>query len=253
MKIPAPRDWIGSVLVLTLVIALWALVTGQGWVNKVFLPHPLDTWVSLQTGLRSGVLLDQMLQTVQRMAYGWLLACLAGTLLGAVIGTSDVARNWLQPMFEFIRPLPASATMPLAISIFGLNSGMVLSVVAFGAMWPVLLSTLHGFANVEPRLREVTSALQLPRHWFVWKIGLPNALPDILAGMRLAMTVSLIVTVVGEMIASQSGLGQAILMAARNYRSSELFAGIALLGFIGFWTNALLAGAEHWLLRWQRL
>jgi ABC-type nitrate/sulfonate/bicarbonate transport system permease component len=77
-------------------------------------------------------------------------------------------------------------------------------------------------------------------------------MPDILSGMRLSMTVSLIVTVVGEMIASQAGLGQAILLAARSFRASELFAGIILLGAIGFLSNALLALVERRLLRWQR-
>jgi len=69
--------------------------------------------------------------------------------------------------------------------------------------------------------------------------------------MRLALTIALIVAVVGEMIASQSGLGQAILLAARAFRASDLFAGIVLLGLIGFASNALLAFAEQRLLRWQ--
>ena len=101
------------------------------------------------------------------------------------------------------------------------------------------------------RLREVAQALQLSPLRFVLKIGLPNAMPDILAGMRLSMTVSLIVAVVGEMIASQSGLGQAILLAARSFHANELFAGIVLLGLIGFACNLLLAQAERRLLRWQ--
>jgi ABC-type nitrate/sulfonate/bicarbonate transport system permease component len=128
---------------------------------------------------------------------------------------------------------------------------MVLAVVAFGAMWPVLLGTIHGFAAVEPRLLEVSRCLQLGRIDFVLKVGLPNALPDILAGMRLSLTVALIVAVVGEMIASQPGLGQAILLAARAFRASDLFAGIVLLGLIGLASNALLALAERRLLRWQ--
>lgn len=247
-----PSSWIGSLAVLAAVIALWWLASHQQWVSKVFLPTPEATVASLQEGLRGGALLEQSWETLRRMVEGWLLACLAGILLGALIGTSAAARAWLQPMLEFIRPLPASAVMPLAISIFGLGPNMVLFVVAFGAMWPVLLATLHGFASVEPRLKEVAGALQLPRQDFIWKIGLPSAMPDILAGMRLSMTVSLIVAVVGEMIASQSGLGQAILMAARSFRASELFAGIVLLSVIGFAANALLAAAERRLLRWQR-
>jgi sulfonate transport system permease protein len=241
----------GSVFVLACAIGLWWLASHQQWISKVFLPTPEATIDSLREGLQAGSLREQTVATVGRMFEGWLLACALGILLGALIGTSERARAWLQPMLEFIRPLPASAVMPLAISIFGLGPGMVLAVVAFGSMWPVLLATLHGFAGVEPRLREVASALQMPRRDFIWKMGLPNALPDILSGMRLAMTVALIVAVVGEMIASQSGLGQAILLAARSFRASELFAGIVLLGLIGFVANALLALAERRLLRWQ--
>jgi ABC-type nitrate/sulfonate/bicarbonate transport system permease component len=251
MKRFDPLAWLPSVLVLAATIALWWLASHQQWVSKVFLPTPEATLSSLREGLAGGALAEQTLQTVGRMIEGWLLACAAGIVLGALIGISAAARAWLQPLLEFIRPLPASAIMPLAISIFGLGANMVLAVVAFGAMWPVLLATLHGFASVEPRLREVAAALQLPALDFVRKVGLPSAMPDILAGMRLSMTVSLIIAVVGEMIASQPGLGQAILLAARSFRASELFAGIVLLGLIGFAANGLLAAAEKWLLRWQ--
>jgi sulfonate transport system permease protein len=246
------RTLAGSTLVFAALIGLWALVSHQGWISRVFLPTPGAMWQSLMEGLRGGELAVQTAQTVQRMAVGWLLASLLGVALGALIGTSVLMRQWVQPTLEFMRPLPASAVLPLAISIFGLSSGMVLFVVAFGSMWPVLLATVHGLANVHPTLREVAAQLQLSRNAYVFKLGLPNALPDILAGMRLSMTVSLIVSVVGEILASQPGLGQAILLAARSFRASELFAGIALLGLIGLVTNALLALAEQRLLRWQR-
>ena len=243
--------WFGSVAVLATLIALWWAASHAGWVSRVFLPTPEATFASLHEGLASGELAAFTQATVLRMLEGWLLASIVGIALGVLIGISPAARAWLQPTLEFVRPLPASALLPLAISIFGLSPGMVLFVVAFGAMWPVLLATVHGFANVEPRLLEVARCLQLGRGAFVWKIGLPNALPDILAGMRLSLTVSLIVAVVGEMIASQAGLGQAILLAARAFRASELFAGIVLLGLIGFSSNALLGFVDRRLLKWQ--
>jgi len=241
-----------SLLVFLAIMALWWLASHQEWVSKVFLPTPEATLASLKEGLSDGALVGNSVDTINRMLLGWLLASLFGIALGAMIGISATARAWLQPTLEFIRPLPASAIMPLAISIFGLNASMVLFVVAFGSMWPVLLATVHGFATVQPRLREVADALQMSRTMFSWKIALPSAMPDILAGMRLSMTVSLIIAVVGEMIASQSGLGQAVLLAARSFRASELFAGVVLLGAIGFAANALLALAERKLLRWQR-
>lgn len=248
----AARDAAASVAVLAAVLLLWWLASHRQWVSKVFLPTPEAALAALAEGLAAGELAAFSAATVWRMVLGWGLASAAGVLLGALIGSSAAARAWLQPTLEFVRPLPASALLPLAIAVFGLSPAMVLSVVAFGAMWPVLLATVHGFASVHVRLAEVAQALQIGRVAFALKIGLPNALPDILAGMRLALTVALIVSVVGEMIASQAGLGQAILLAARAFRASELFAGVMLLGAIGFASNALLALAERRLLQWQR-
>lgn len=242
----------GSLAVLLALVGLWALLAASGWVNRAFLPTPAAALAALWQGLTQGELGGHTLATLLRIGSAWLLASALGIGLGVLIGSSRRARTWLAPTLEFIRPLPASAVMPLAIALFGLSGAMVLAVVAFGAMWPVLLATLHGLARVHDRLREVASSLQLGRVAFVWKIGLPHAMPDILAGMRLAMTVSLIVSVVGEMIASQPGLGQAVLLAARSFQASDLYAGIALLGTLGFASNALLALAQRRLLRWQQ-
>ena len=245
------RDLLSSLAALAGLFGLWWLATHSGWVSRVFVPTPEATLASLAEGLR-GDWLAYTAATLQRMVLGFGLAALLGVVSGVAIGASPMLRAWLGPMLEWMRPLPASAVLPLAISLFGLSGGMVLAVVAFGAMWPVLLATLHGLASVHARLHEVARSLELSRAAFVFKIGLPNALPDILAGLRLALTVALIVSVVGEMIASQNGLGQAVLLAARSFRASELFAGIVLLGALGFVSNALLALAERRLLRWQR-
>ena len=136
-----------SLLVLAALLALWWVASHGQWVSKVFLPTPEATITSLGEGLSGGDLLAYTGNTVLRMVLGWGLACAVGVALGALIGISATARAWIQPTLEFIRPLPASAVMPLAISIFGLSGGMVLAVVAFGAMWPVLLATVHGMVS----------------------------------------------------------------------------------------------------------
>jgi len=247
----SPLRLLESVCVLAMFIALWWIAAIQGWVNSAFLPTPRAVLESLTAGLVHGDLLGSTAATVQRMLVGWGLAALAGIALGALIGMSSIARDWIQPTLEFIRPLPGAAMLPVAIALFGLSPFMVLVVVAFASMWPVLLATVHGFASVQFRLREVASSLEMSTLAFVWKVGLPNAVPDILAGLRLSMTVALIAAVVSEMITAQLGLGQTILLAARSFRANELFAGIVLLGVIGFVSNALLAMAERRLLKWQ--
>ncbi|MET3119204.1 sulfonate transport system permease protein [Undibacterium sp. GrIS 1.8] len=210
------------------------------------------TFLSLQDAWINGDLPELTRGTVTRMFYGWLLASVFGIVLGTLIGVSATMRAWLQPSFEFIRPLPASALVPVAIALFGLSPAMVLFVITFGAIWPVLLGTIHGFASIEPRLNEVSRVLGLSRFAFIVKIGLPNALVDALAGMRISLTISLILAVVGEMLTSQSGLGTAILLAARSFRAADLFAGVLLLGGIGLGSNFLLYLLEQRLLIWKR-
>jgi sulfonate transport system permease protein len=93
--------------------------------------------------------------------------------------------------------------------------------------------------------------LHLSKAAFIWKIGLPNAVPDIVAGMRLSLTVALILSVIGEMLSGQEGLGTAILLAARAFRAPELYAGIAMLGLIGLVSSYGLLLVERRIVRWR--
>jgi sulfonate transport system permease protein len=219
--------------------------------SPVFLPTPARVWLALERGFLGGDLPMKALGTVEHMIGGWIAASIAGVALGALIGSSKTAREYIGPTLEFLRPLPASAVIPVAIAIFGLTSRMALGVIAFGSIWPVLLAAVHGFAAVEPRLIEVERALGLSRWQGVAKISLPSAAPDILAGLRLGLTVSLILAVVCEMIAGLDGLGQWVLLAARAYKSADIFAGVILLGAIGLIANAALSAIEGRLLRWR--
>lgn len=230
-------------------LSLWWLATHSGWVSRAFLPTPEAALQSLWRGLIHGDLARQSLETVLRMTGGWLIGGAMGVALGALIGMSDRARRWSGPTLEFCRPLPASAVLPLGTALFGLSSSMVLGVVALGAMWPVLLATLQGMASVPAALRDVAQGLSLGRGAYLRKIALPHALPDIVAGLQLALAVALIVSVVGEMTVTQNGLGQTIVTAPRAYQSSELMAGILLLSGVGVASNALLGAARRRLLR----
>ena len=243
---------VASILVGLSFLALWQYVAWRGLVSPVFLPGPDKAWAALADGFRSGVLTQRTLATIQRMFFGWVLASIGGVALGMLIGASPTARAYLGPTLEFIRPLPSSALIPIAIAFFGLSKSMVLGVVAFGSVWPMLLATIHGFAATEPRLLEVARILGLSRLQVIFRICLPNAMPDILAAMRLGLTVALILSVVGEILAFQGGLGSHILEASRAFRSPQLFAGVILLGAIGLVSNLILTVIEGRILRWRQ-
>ncbi len=229
----------------------WQMIADAKLISPVFLPGPDRAWAALLRGFHSGILEPKLVGTVQRMIIGWLLASLLGIALGTMIGVSPRARKIFGPTLEFLRPLPSSAIIPLAIALFGLSEGMVLGVIGFGALWPMLLSTVHGFGAVEPRLYEVSRALGMSKLSVIWKIALPSSMPDILAGMRLGLTVSLILAVVGEMLTGRDGLGNWILLAARSFRAPDLYAGVILLGLLGYVSAQALAWVESRLLRWR--
>jgi ABC-type nitrate/sulfonate/bicarbonate transport system permease component len=194
---------------------------------------------------------DPMTSTISRMAWGWFVASVLGVLLGALISSSDVVRRMTHPILEFMRPLPASAIIPVAILAFGLSSTMSTSVIAFGSIWPVLLASVQGFSAVDERLREVASVMRLGTIERFLKVSLPSAMPGILAGARVGLSVALILAVVTEMQASLMGIGQNILMAQRSFKTPDLYAGVVVLGGIGFFTSALIQALENRVLRWR--
>ncbi|MBD8688356.1 MULTISPECIES: ABC transporter permease [unclassified Rhizobium] len=232
-------------------IGIWKLVTDANLITPVFLPSPSDTFASLWAGFFDEDIRHKFFATVMRMFYGWVLASIAGIAIGALVGSSKVAQSYLGPSLEALRPLPASAIIPVAMALFGLSDLMVLSVVAFCALWPMLLSTIHGFRMVEPRLFEVARVFRMSRTEFAFKIALPSAMPDILSGARISLTASLGMAVAGEMLVGVDGIGQFMLAAGRSYRSADMFAGLVMLSMIGMGSALLLGFAERKILRWR--
>ena len=232
-------------------LLLWQLLSVANIISPLFFPSPLRTLTALGNQIVDGQLWASLGSTVSRMALGWLVASIVGIILGALISGSPTARAMLEPTLEFMRPLPASAIIPVAILAFGLSTTMSTAVIAFGSIWPVLLASIQGFGAVSERLGEVGAALEMNRKDCFFKISLPSALPDILAGAKVGLAIALILAVVTEMQASLPGLGQNILMAQRSFKTPDLYAGILMLALIGFITSLALQMLEHRLLKWR--
>lgn len=242
---------VGALVFALALLALWQALASAKVISPLFFPSPGRTLEALWSQISHGQLWDPLTSTVSRMAWGWLVASVLGVLLGALIASSNLVHRMTHPILEFMRPLPASAIIPVAILAFGLSSTMSTSVIAFGSIWPVLLASVQGFSSVDERLREVASVMRFgPVERFL-KVSLPSAMPGILAGARVGLSVALILAVVTEMQASLTGIGQNILMAQRSFKTPDLYAGVVVLGAIGFITSAAIQALENWVLRWR--
>jgi sulfonate transport system permease protein len=244
--------WAGvSIGFFAALLVAWKIAADARLVNPLWFPGPDRSFAKLGEWIATGSLWSPLAQTVWRVFAGWLLAGAVGITLGAAIASSTLARRLLQPSAEFLRPLPASAILPPAILILGFSDAMIVFVVAFGCVWPVLLGAIHGFGALDPRLAEVSRLLNFSPWQRAWKFQLPSALPHIFAGMRVSIAIALIVTVASEMLSSQPGIGYLMLVAARAFRSTDIFAGIIVLGVLGFLINYGTQRLEDRLLRWR--
>lgn len=240
-----------SVAVAVGLLLLWEVASRVGLVKPIFFPAPSAIGAALAEGAMQGTLIADTARTLGRALGGWLVASLIGAALGALIGLSVRADAYLGPTLEALRPLPVASLVPILVAVFGYTEQMVMAIVAFGALWPCLLSTVSGFRAVEPRLFEVARVMQMGRGAVLFRIALPAALPEILAGMRVGLTVALILVVVGEILGSRPGLGYTILLAQRSFQTADLFAGIAVLGLMGFASSAILDVIERRVLHWK--
>ncbi len=245
------KRWPGFLLILVL-LAAWEGASAAHLIDSLTFPRVTvifeSWWRSLVT---QGELTRQLMPSLGRIFMGFALAAIVGVPLGLLMGTISMVYRLLEPITEFIRPIPSSAYIPVAILFLGIGNEMKVFVVFLACMFPILLNTYGGVRGVDPVLIDTGRTFGLSRTRALWQIILPAALPSILTGMRISLGIALIVAVVAEMITGNSGIGYFILDMQRIFRVPEMFAGIFTLGLLGFLINFIFLRLEGYFLRWR--
>jgi ABC-type nitrate/sulfonate/bicarbonate transport system permease component len=232
-------------------VLIWALLTAAGWVDRVLLPSPLEVAKSLLESLRDGSLLRHVAASLLRVIEGFAIALVAAVPLGIAMGISRVVRGILEPLLELLRPIPPIALIPLAILWFGIEELSKVLIIAYGAFFPILLNTMAGFREVDLVHVRAAQALGAKRHHIFRDVVLRSAFPFIVVGARVGMGMAFIVLVAAELIASSAGLGFLISDARYNFRTDQMFLGMAMIGVLGFALNKALLELERRLLKWK--
>jgi ABC-type nitrate/sulfonate/bicarbonate transport system permease component len=190
--------------------------------------------------------------SLQRFAAGFALGAGLGVAVGLLMGSSRRARRTLEPLTEFSRAIPPVAVVPAAIVLFGLGDSMRIAVIAFAVLFPVLVSTVQGVRTVSPEVRDTASMLHVGPVERAFRISLPAALPSIAAGLRIAVSVGLLMVVISEFVPGEGdGLGRYILFQQSQANIPELYGGILFLGLLGYLLNSLFLLAERRVLAWH--
>lgn len=184
---------------------------------------------------------------------GGLAAGLAAALaVGVVLGLLPRVHEAVSPLLEFMRSMPVLALLPLIVALLGLGVTSKVTIIALGAFWPTLLNTVDGVRSTHPQIREVARTYRLRRRDLVLRVVLPAAMPQILVGVRTSVSIAVVVMVGSELFGATEGIGYFVLQAQRTYAIADMWAGLVLLGLVGYVLNLLSAGVEHWLLSWYR-
>jgi NitT/TauT family transport system permease protein len=260
----APSPWperlkaFGLALVVPgLLLVFWHIATTRRWTRLI--PTPYETAEYMVDFVAGGIYNDafsatahiHLLASMSRVYGGFGLAVLAALPLGLLIGRIPLARKTLDPFIQLMRPIPVTAWLPLSMILFGLGPRSAFALVFLGAFFPILLNTIFGVKNVDPKLFEAASMLGCKGNAQFFKVVLPAALPSIFTGLRLGLGLAWFVIVVGEMTGVPQGLG-AVIMDGRTLSRTELvICGMIIIGIAGFISDRIVVAIGNRLLRWS--
>ncbi|MDQ1060829.1 sulfonate transport system permease protein [Arthrobacter globiformis] len=193
-----------------------------------------------------------ILPSLQNLGAGLAVSVILGIAIGLLLGLVPALYTALQPLLEFMRAIPGVALLPIALFMFGIGAEMKVAIIVFGAFWPVLMNTIDGIRGIDVLVKDVARSYTIRRRDYLWRIILPAASPQIIAGIRISVSLGVILIVASEYVASTEGIGYIELQSARQYDMDVMWAALLILGILGYLSNVLFRIIEHRLLRWHR-
>ena len=252
---PILAQVVPPLLVVLALMALWQFAaSGPG----ATLPPPTKVWADAHDlitdpfydrgGLDKG-LAWHLLASLQRVAFGFALAAVAGIFLGLLVGTSDFAMRGLDPIFQVLRTVPPLAWLPLALAAFREAQPSAIFVIFITSIWPIIINTAVGVRNVPQDYRNVAAVIRLRGPAFFWKIVLPAAAPYIFTGLKIGIGLSWLAIIAAEMLIGGVGIGFFIWDAWNSSNLSDIIVALAYVGLVGFALDRIVALAGRFATR----
>ena len=236
-------------------LAAWWLVTDARLVPALFLPSPIDVvdkFVDVTVnGFADATLLQHLLASLGRIGAAVIAAILIGVPVGLAMGLSRTARGVLDPLIEFYRPIPPLAYLPLVIIWFGIGEVAKTLLIYLAAFAPIAIATASGVRNVPESRLHAARSLGAKRLQIVAHVVLPNALPDILTGIRIGLGVGWSTLVAAELVAATRGLGFMIQSASQFLVTDVVVMGILVIAIVAFTLELAIRFAQRILVPWQ--
>lgn len=183
----------------------------------------------------------QILASLERVAYGYSLAVIAGVGLGVLVGQSTWALRGLDPLFQVLRTVPPLAWLPISLAGFQDSNPSAIFVIFITAIWPIIINTSVGIRNIPEDYRNVSRVIRLNGIEYFWKIMLPAAAPYIFSGLRIGVGLSWLAIVAAEMLIGGVGIGFFIWDAWNSSLISDIILALVYVGLVGFMLDRVVA------------
>jgi ABC-type nitrate/sulfonate/bicarbonate transport system permease component len=226
-------------------IGIWWLCAVLQYVSPLFVPAPASVAVAWWHLAREGALFYDMLYTLGRVGAGLLVACICAIPLGFAMGLNARLYAILHSPAEFFRTIPATALFPLCIIFLGIGDLSKIALIAYSSGLTLLVNVMHGVHSGSPIRRRAMRVFGV-RGWLLFRmVILPEALPALFAGLRIAVSLAMVVGIVTEMfIGTTAGIGYRIITAQQLYNTAELYAMLITTGLLGIALNRIVAEIE---------
>ena len=248
--------WGAQAISLAACVLVWHVLSTRqahlGLVTFANVPPPAEVWDAAWELVGSPKLSQHLSSSLLRVASGFVSAGVLGVALGLLIGRSRWVRLALLPPLEVARPIPAVAWIPLAILMFPSSEGSMVFITFVGALFPILLNTIHGVNGVDPRLVASARSLGTSRWRLFGQVILPSAAPSIVTGLSIGMGTCWFCLVTAEMISGQYGIGYYTWESYTVQAYANIIVGMLVIGLLGMGSSALIHWGGKRLMPWHR-
>ena len=238
----------GAALLVLALLGGWELYADLGGIDQFLLPAPSDVATSLWTD--RGLLWDNFTVTAGEVLLGIAVSLVAGVLLAVAIHLSRTLRRATYPLLVASQTIPIVIVAPLLVAWLGYDLAPKLAIVGLICFFPVVVTTLDGLAGVDPDLRKLMRTLDASRLQTLRHVEAPAALPALLSGAKIAVTIAVIGAVLAEQAGSSDGLGHLILQSIPQFETARSWAAVVVLAAFAIVLFGALALAERRLVPW---
>ena len=236
-KIARFHYFILSALGLLIILLLWAVLTYGHFVERFFLPSPIDVLFSIINLFQSGVLLTDIVASFSRILLGMLLSFAIAFPCGIALGMSRKFEAAVEPAIAFIRYIPPSAFIPLAIIWFGIGESEKIVILFLGIAPYLTLLIADMVANTRSELVDVALTLGASKYQTITKVVIPSAMPGIWDALRIMSGAAWTYVIIAEIVGASSGLGHLMIESQRFLRTDVIYASIVIIGLLGLGTD----------------